>query len=117
MKRLSAQAIYNKLIAVLGPGETLAERARHTIQDRKIMFTIAWNPLGFSLILALPKGPIFNAEYYRDDILAALTQFQPGDHGRQFVVHADNPRTHTAQKYRTFAKKMDCGSLPIHLFI
>jgi hypothetical protein len=41
MKRLSAQAIYNKLVAVLGPGETRPERVRHMIQDRKIIVTIA----------------------------------------------------------------------------
>jgi hypothetical protein len=36
--------------------------------------TIGWNPLGFPLIVALPKGRTFNAEYYYDNILAALTQ-------------------------------------------
>jgi hypothetical protein len=41
MKRLSAQAIYNEHVAVLGPGETPPEKARHTIQDRKIMVIIA----------------------------------------------------------------------------
>jgi hypothetical protein len=38
------------------------------------MVAIAWNPLGFPLIVALPKGRTFNAEYYRDNIFAALTQ-------------------------------------------
>jgi hypothetical protein len=84
------------------------------IKDRKIMVTIAWNPLVFPLIVALPRGRIFNAEYYRDNIFAALTQFQPEDDGRKFVVYADNAGAHTAQKCRTFTKKMDCGSLPIH---
>jgi hypothetical protein len=79
------------------------------------MVTIAWNPLRFLLIMALPKGRTFTAEYYRDNIVAALTQLQPEDDGRKFVVHADNTRAHTAQKCRTFAKKMDCGSLSIHL--
>jgi hypothetical protein len=55
------------------PGETPPEMARHTIQDRKIMVAITWNPLGFPLIVALPRVPTFNAEYYRDNILAALT--------------------------------------------
>jgi histone-lysine N-methyltransferase SETMAR len=86
--------------------------AMHTIQARKIMVTIAWNPFGFPLIVTLPKGRTFNAEYYRDHIFAALTQFQPEDDGRKLVVHADNARAHNAQKCRTFAKKMDCGSLP-----
>jgi NADH:ubiquinone oxidoreductase subunit E len=29
--------------------------------------------------MALPKGGTFNAEYYRDNILTALTQLQPED--------------------------------------
>jgi hypothetical protein len=66
------------------------------IQDRIIMVVIAWNPLGFPLIVALPEGRTFNAEYYRDNILAALTQFQPEDDGRKLVVHTDNARTHIA---------------------
>jgi hypothetical protein len=121
MKRFSAQAIYTEFVAVLGPdaiwprlGGTPPERARHTIQDPNIMVTIAWNPFGFHLIVALPKGRTFNAEYYRDNILAALTQLQPEDDRRKLVVHADNARAHIAQKCRTFANKMDCGSLPIH---
>jgi histone-lysine N-methyltransferase SETMAR len=75
---------------------------RHTIQDWKIKVTIAWNPLGFPLIVSLLKGCTFNAEYYCDNILAALTQLQPEDDGRELVVYADNARAHTAQKYRTF---------------
>jgi histone-lysine N-methyltransferase SETMAR len=69
------------------------------------MVTIAWNPLGFPLVVALPKGSAFNGEYSRDNILAALTQFQPEEDGRKLVVHADNARAHTAQKCRTFCKE------------
>jgi hypothetical protein len=109
MKRLSAQAIYNLATdheqIWLRPGETLPERARHAIQNRKIRVTIAWNPLGFPLIVALPKWRTFNAEYYRDNILAALTQLQPEDDGRKLVVHADNARDYTAQKCRTFCRE------------
>jgi hypothetical protein len=86
----------------LRPEETPPERAKHTIQDRKIMVTIAWNPLGFHLIQSLPKGCSFNADYYRDNILAALTPLHPGPDGRQLVLHADNARSHTARKCRTF---------------
>jgi hypothetical protein len=82
----------------LRPGETPPERARHTIQDRKITVITAWNPLEFPLIAALPKGCTFNAEYDRDNLLAALTQLQPEDDGRKLAVHADNARAHTAQK-------------------
>jgi transposase len=63
------------------------------------------NPLGFPLIAALLKGRAFNAEYSRDNIFAALTQFQPEDDGRRLVVYADNAWDHTAQKYRTFCEE------------
>jgi hypothetical protein len=86
----------------------------HPIQDRKIMVTIAWSPLGFPLIMELSKGRTFNVQNYRDNIRAALTQFQSEDDGRKFVVHVDNVKAHTVRKCRTFAKKMDCGSLPIY---
>jgi hypothetical protein len=88
----------------LRPGETPPERARHMIQDRKIMVTITWNSLGFPLIVALPKGHTFNAEYYRDNILAALTRLQPEDDRRKLVIHGDNARAHTAQNHRTFCE-------------
>jgi histone-lysine N-methyltransferase SETMAR len=52
------------------------------------------------LIVALPKGCTFNTECSRDNIIAALTQLQPEDDGRKFVVHVDNARVHTAQKCR-----------------
>jgi transposase len=57
------------------------------------------------LILALPKGRTFNAEYSRDNILAALTQLQPENDGEKLVVHADNVSAHTAQKCRTFCEE------------
>jgi hypothetical protein len=59
------------------------------------------DPLGFPLIVAFPKGRTFNAEHYRDNILAPLTQLEPEDDGRKIVVHTDNARAHTAQKRRT----------------
>jgi transposase len=55
--------------------------------------------------VALPKGRTFNTEYYRDNILAALTRSQPEDNVRKLVVHADNARAHTAQKCRTFCEE------------
>jgi hypothetical protein len=97
MKRLSAQVIDNELVAVLGPDAIGYSRV--TNYFRQLHFpstlreTIAWNPLGFLLIVTLLKGCNFNAEYSRDNISAALTQFQPEDDGRKLVVHADNATT------------------------
>jgi histone-lysine N-methyltransferase SETMAR len=76
------------------------------------MVTIPWNPLGCPLIVALPKGRTFNAEYYRDNIAAALTQFQPADVGRKFVVIADNAKAHTAQKCRTVCEENGLRLVP-----
>jgi hypothetical protein len=102
MKRLLAQAIHNELVAVLGPDaigySTITNYLRQRHFPSTLRETIAWNPLGFPLIVVLPKGRAFNAERYRDNDLGALTQLQPEDDGRKFVVHDDNARAHTAQK-------------------
>jgi hypothetical protein len=58
--------------------------------------------LGLQLLEALSKVRIFNAEYYRDNILAAGIQFVSEPGGRQLVIDADNARPHTAQKCRAF---------------
>jgi hypothetical protein len=48
------------------------ERERHTIQSKKLMLTIVWNPSGFHLISALPNGCKFNASHYVTNILGPL---------------------------------------------
>jgi transposase len=120
MKRLSAQASYNLVTdheqIWLRPGETSPEGARHTIQDRKIMVTIVWNPSRFPLIVALLKGRTFNAEYYRDNIFAALAQPQPEDDGRKLAVYADNASAHTTQKSRTFCEENGLRPAPNPLY-
>jgi hypothetical protein len=49
------------------------ERERHTIQSRKFMLTIVWNPRGFHLIKVLEKGRKFNAGYYIAEVLEPLS--------------------------------------------
>jgi hypothetical protein len=41
-------------------------------RDPKVMLTITRNPLGFHSLNVLPKGRIFNAEYYPDNIFTVL---------------------------------------------
>jgi histone-lysine N-methyltransferase SETMAR len=86
----------------LRAGEAPPERPKHMIGDKKIMVTIAWNPLGFHLVDVLPKGMLFNAEYYRDNILAPLLRLRPDPENRYLVIHADNARPHTAKKCQNF---------------
>jgi hypothetical protein len=62
----------------------------------------------------LLKGSTFNTEHYRNNILASLTQLHPENEGRKFIVHADNAGLRILKNVELFAKKMDCGSLPIH---
>jgi hypothetical protein len=54
----------------------------------------------------------FNAEYYYDHILAALTQLQPEADGRKFVVHAYNAGAHIAQKCRSFCEENELWLAP-----
>jgi hypothetical protein len=66
--------------------------------------------LGFFLIAAVPRGCTFNAEYYRDNILAALTQFQRTTGGNLLFMLT----MQLLKKIELSAKKMDCGELPIY---
>jgi hypothetical protein len=49
--------------------EKVAERERHTVQSKKFILTILWNPRGFHLIKVLEKDRKFNAGYYIAEIL------------------------------------------------
>jgi hypothetical protein len=64
------------------------------------MVIIAWNPLGFHLLGALPKRNTFNGEYYRVNMLTELLPFRPQVDGKRLVVHGGNARPHTARKCR-----------------
>jgi hypothetical protein len=44
------------------PGEIVFDRERHTVQSPKFMLTVVWNPIGFHVLKALPKGREFNAQ-------------------------------------------------------
>jgi hypothetical protein len=94
--------------------EQSPERPRHTIQDPKMMVTIAWNPLGLHLLDARPKGKAINAEHYCVNIPTELLPLRPQVDGRRLVIYADNARPHTARKCRAFAKKIDSASPYIH---
>jgi hypothetical protein len=66
MKRFSGQSNDNELVTVLGPDAMGYSTVTNYLSQRHfpsiLRATIAWNPLGFLLIVALPKGRTFNAE-------------------------------------------------------
>jgi hypothetical protein len=56
----------------MDPGEIVPDRERQTVQSPKLMLTIVWNPSGFHIVKALPKGWKFSAQYYTNNILRAI---------------------------------------------
>jgi hypothetical protein len=56
--------------------EKVPERERHTIQSKKCMLTIVWNPRGLHLIKVLEKGCKFKAGYYIAEILELLSPWR-----------------------------------------
>jgi histone-lysine N-methyltransferase SETMAR len=82
------------------------------IGDRKIMVTIVWNPHGFYLIDALPKGQAFNATYYVNLILQPLLDGRSSGPGADLMIRADNARPHAARKTLNFCLQNHLGIAP-----
>jgi hypothetical protein len=83
----------------LQPDGESPEKERRTIQLKKVMHTIVWNPSCFHLINVLPKWFKFNANFYVTQILGQLYDWrrtQVGKTNRRLWVHAHNARPHTA---------------------
>jgi hypothetical protein len=78
------------------------------------MVTIIWNPHGFHLIDALPKGQTFNATYYVNIILQPLLDGRSSEPGAGLMIHADNASPHTARKTLNFFGKITWESRHIH---
>jgi hypothetical protein len=76
------------------------DRARYTIQSPKFMLTIVWNLSGFHVVKALPKWSKFNAQYYTNKILAAISDWRRLSGRTQqsrLWLHAENARLQTAK--------------------
>jgi hypothetical protein len=85
------------------PGESVVDRERHTVQSPKCMLTVVWNPIGFHVLKALPKGRKFNAQYYANNILVAISDWMQqtgGTRPNKLWVHSDNALAHTAKRSR-----------------
>jgi hypothetical protein len=89
----------------LPEGTEASEGEWITVQSRKMMAAIVWNPTGFHRIVALPKEMKFNMDYCISHILDPLGEWrrsQIGGSDRRFHVHADNASPHTAKKVTEF---------------
>jgi histone-lysine N-methyltransferase SETMAR len=78
---------------------------KHMIGDRKMMIPIVWNSQDFHLVDALTTGQKFNANYYIDRILQPLLENRSTVCGPGLIIHADNARSHTAQKALKFCRE------------
>jgi hypothetical protein len=88
-----------------GPGEIVVDRERHTVQSPKFMLTVVWNPIGFHVLTALPKGRKFNVQYCINDILVAISDWRrqtEGTRPNKLWVHSDNTRPHAAKMSRDY---------------
>jgi hypothetical protein len=87
------------------PGQIIVDREWHTVQSPKFMLTVVWNPIGFHVLKALPKGRKFNAQYYINDILVAISDWRRQTGGtppNKLWVNSDNVRSHTAKMSRDY---------------
>jgi hypothetical protein len=85
------------------------ENPSRTIQDKRIILAIAWNSLRFHMLDALPKGSIFSSRYHCDNTLTAPVSLRPEVGGMKLVIHADNPKAHTAQQCIAFRAENRLG--------
>jgi hypothetical protein len=86
-------------------GEIVVDREWHTVQSPKFTLTVVWNPIEFHALKALPKGRKFNAQYYTNGILVAISDWRRqtgGTRPNKLWVHSDNARPHTAKMLRDY---------------
>jgi hypothetical protein len=61
------------------------------------MLAIVWNPNGFHLIDAMPKGEKYSARNYIDNILTPICQRLIPAGKRKLIIHTENSRCHTTK--------------------
>jgi hypothetical protein len=89
----------------MAPGEIVVDRERHTVQSPKFMLRLMWNPIGFHVLKALPKGRKFNAQYYTNNNLVAISDWRRqtgGTRANKLYVHYDNAQPHTAKMSKDY---------------
>jgi hypothetical protein len=96
-------------------GEKVPERERHTIQSKKFILTIVWNPLGFHLIDVLGRGRKFNAPYYVTEILSLLSEScstEAKGERSPLMVYVDNARPDTRERWSQFFEQNRMKAAP-----
>jgi hypothetical protein len=99
------------------PGEILPDREPYTIQSPTFMVTIVWNwnPSGFHVVKALPKWSKFNAQYYSNNALVAISDWRRLSGRTQqskLWLDADNFRPDTAKVSTDYISRHGMKRLP-----
>jgi hypothetical protein len=90
----------------LQAGQQPPDRVRHMIGDWKMMVTIVWNPHGFHLVDALPKGQKFNPSYHINTIRQPLLESRSTEPA---LISSFMPTMHDLtplEKLSNFARKI-----------
>jgi hypothetical protein len=70
--------------------------------EPKMMFTIAWNSLGFHAVDVFPKAKLFNATHDIERTLESILIFRPKFWRCSRVIRADSFNTHTVRRSQIF---------------
>lgn len=87
-----------------------------TIDRKKIMLTVFWNPSGFLVVDFLPEGQKYNSEYFIDNILIPLRSEIDKKLKKKtqskFYLHLDNCKVHTSKITSEKIKELDLIKVP-----
>jgi histone-lysine N-methyltransferase SETMAR len=94
----------------------ILETPRLTIQARKLMFTIIWNPLGFHVADSLPDDTTMSSTHFTDNILTktAAAFFPAGrrESSPTVTLHLDNCSVHRSRMAENFVEQNRMESMP-----
>jgi hypothetical protein len=76
------------------------------------MVTIAWNPNGFHLTGAMPKGEKHSARYHINKITISIYQRLIPAGKRKLVIHPDNSQCHTPKIVLNCVSQRTVGFAP-----
>jgi histone-lysine N-methyltransferase SETMAR len=77
-----------------------------------MMLTIVWDPNGFHLIDAMPKGEMHSARHHVNNILTSICQRLILAGKRKLAIHPDNSRCHTAKVVLDFVSQRKARFVP-----
>jgi hypothetical protein len=74
----------------LPPDGKVPNRERITIESKKVILTIVWVPMGFTVVIVIKSGCKFNAGYYVSKVITLLSEWwreRGGGNFRKLIVH------------------------------